>query len=174
MGRSRLGKREQLPDAAQGDLDTLVALPKRVPRRWRVAVQPMVKDGQNLKRRLHLPDHVALGGTSGQLFVFTRVAIDDRGNFSVGIAFEDGAGHVYRLLRFNGQHPSPHVNRLGEQPNFAPYERHVHIATESYIKARDAKHDGLAIPAEDYNDYHSALDQLSLRANLTVDGMLWP
>lgn len=168
-----MGKRELLPYVAQGDLDGLIACPKRVPKRWRRLVAPNVTDGQNRRRRLDLPDRVHIGQVVGHLFLFTRVAIDDPGNYTVGVAFEDDHRNVYRLLRLNGEHPSAHVNRLGEQPNFAPYERHIHIATEHYVKARDATHDGLAIAPSDYDDYHSALDQLSLLANLEVDGMLW-
>ena len=57
-------------------------------------------------------------------------------DFSIILVFEDGDGSEYRLIRYNGKHPSKHTNRWEKdrgEPNhtFEP-AFHVHRATERY------------------------------------------
>lgn len=99
--------------------------------------------------------------------IFCRASIDNPMDFSVGLRVDFQDGNPIRLMRCNGLHGS-HTNHIER----AMLEgKHIHIATERYIK-RGHNEDGYAVEARnEYNNLDSALEYLLSRCHITIEGM---
>ncbi|MFH1562554.1 MAG: hypothetical protein ABIF11_03930 [Nitrospirota bacterium] len=76
--------------------------------------------------------------------------------------FQDKDGKEYRLVRYNGRHPSGHTNRWEKEQGHPNYKFspafHIHRTTERYQEAGYEKIDGFAEITTKYYDFHSALN----------------
>lgn len=90
-------------------------------------------------------------------------------DFSVGLiaSFQDGSN--LRLMRCNGLH-GVHKNKI---ENTKLTGKHIHIATERYIrKGFDAEAFAVAVD-DDYNSVEAAFDCLIDKCNINIEGMLF-
>ncbi|MBL8878808.1 MAG: hypothetical protein JNG88_06765 [Phycisphaerales bacterium] len=130
---------------------------KQLPANWtsRLAVRP--KSDSTFTHR-----EFDLNSEKGRTF---RLIL--RGNtlnpldFSLVLVFRDEDGTDYRLVRFNGRHPSQHTNKWEKARNLPnAYFRnqfHVHTATERY-QVEGFEIDGYAEVTDRYDSFDSALD----------------
>jgi hypothetical protein len=139
------------------EIETLTEDPKRLPHNWRTRLRPRPKQRYQYDER-----DLAVQGESGNKFrVIARRNRQNLLDFSVILIFEDSDGTEYRLIRYNGVHPSRHTNKWEKEkglPNssFGP-AFHIHRATERYQLAGYAI-DGYAEPTDAFTDFDSALD----------------
>lgn len=99
--------------------------------------------------------------------IFMRSSIDDHDDFSIGLRCDFKDGSTINLMRCNGNH-GIHRNKI---ENITLTGRHIHIATERYIrKGLDAE--GFAIEAEnEYNNFESAFNCLTRKCNIILVGL---
>jgi hypothetical protein len=164
--------REDLPPLSDATLDALRTVAKPVAAvNWRELLTKKAEpDGGFRKARYLLPPDIATPNATGQFFLFSRITEADPRDFSVGLALQSGE-NLYRLVRCNGEHPTAHRNVI-EATDIPPQTRHVHTATERYIKARDLRHDGFAEATQAYETIVQALDHLAELATLVPDGRM--
>lgn len=140
--------------------------------------QPLPK---NYERRLRPVPGTSYRGARAALSIQgvtgNRFTIDVRDNphilldFSIILRFMDADGSEYRLLRYNGKHPSEHTNRWENKrglPN-AKFRNafHIHRATERY-QLEGYPIDGYA---ETTNAYYSR--ESALRALISDNGFTY-
>ncbi len=81
-------------------------------------------------------------------------------DFSIILTFVDKDRTEYRLLRFNGRHPSQHTNKLEKRKGLSNSvfrnRFHIHRATERY-QVDGLEIDGYAEVTERYDSFDSAL-----------------
>lgn len=149
------------------EIAELLAEPKPLPANWmsRLAVRP--KSDSTFTHR-----EFELQVKSGRRF---RLIL--RGNtlnpldFSLILIFRDQDGSEYRLIRFNGRHPSQHTNKWEKArslPNAAFRNRfHIHSATERY-QVEGYEIDGYAEVTDRYDSFESALNHFVRSNGLSV------
>jgi hypothetical protein len=116
------------------------------------------------------------GPTRGELHVYARQGTSP-GDFSTGLILYDLDGDPLRIIRMNGPHSNPHVNRFPKRLTF-PVTPHVHYLTERYQRERQAKGkvgpDGYALCTTAYSDIRGALMALARRTNLIMTPLQLP
>ncbi len=139
------------------EIETLLKEPKILPDNWQSQFQ--LKDKNNFQ---HQERSIEIKGDSGNSFrVIIRRNKINTFDFSIILIYRDKDGKEYRLLRYNGKHPSEHTNKLEEEqglPNskFGP-SFHIHKAIERYQEA-GYPIDGYAEVVTTYHDFRSALN----------------
>jgi len=139
------------------EITALLTEGKPLPARWSKRLEPRSKPGDAHKRRA-----LKVHGNNGSLF---RIDVRQNGgalfDFSIILTFVDGDGAEYRLVRFNGKHPSDHTNKWERRRN-RPNARfrnafHIHQATERYQTEPGCTIDGYAEVTNRYHSFESAL-----------------
>ena len=139
------------------EIDTLVSDVKPLPENWQTRLRLRQKQHYQHEER-----ELTVQSQTGRLFrLIARRSRQNQLDFSIMLVFEDDDGAEYRLVRYNGLHPSRHTNRLEREsglPNsrFGP-DFHIHRATERYQKAGYAI-DWYAEVTDRYTDFGSALE----------------
>lgn len=139
------------------EIEALLKEPKALPDNWQNQFQP--KDKSNFQ---HQERSIEIKGDNDNSFrVIIRKNKINTFDFSIILIYQDKEGKEYRLLRYNGKHPSEHTNKWEEgqgQQNckFAP-SFHIHRATERYQEAGYSI-DGYAEVVTIYQDFCSALN----------------
>jgi len=140
------------------EIATLLSEPKLLPENWQS--QFRLKDKSDFQ---HEERSIEVSGQGGNVFrVILRRNQINTFDFSIILMFRDKDGKEYRLLRYNGRHPSEHTNKLEKEQGqrahtFGP-AFHIHRATERYQEA-GYPIDGFAEVTKTYHDFHSALDR---------------
>jgi len=143
---------------SETEIDSLLGEEKRLPLEWERRVQVRPKSNQSFKER-----GFEIEGVSGSHFrVVLRQSNLNPLDFSIILLFRDSEGTEYRLIRFNGRHPSGHTTKWEKRrarPNSGfRNECHVHRATERYqLEGLDI--DGYAEVTHDYDSFETALDR---------------
>ena len=141
------------------EIADLITETKLLPDNWQN--QFKLKEKRNFQ---HKQRSIEIPGKAGNLFRVilrqNRVNIFD---FSIILMFRDKDGKEYRLIRYNGKHPSPHTNNWEKRQGlldckFGP-TFHIHRATERYQEAGYKEIDGFAEETTSYHDFHSALNR---------------
>lgn len=139
------------------EIEELLKEPKILPDNWQS--QFRLKDKSNFQ---HQECSIEIKGDKVSSFrVIIRRNKINSFDFSIILIYQDKEGKEYRLLRYNGKHPSEHTNKWEEgqgQQNckFAP-SFHIHRATERYQEAGYSI-DGYAEVTTTYQDFRSALN----------------
>lgn len=139
------------------EIDALIRESKPLPSNWQARLRPRPKQRYQYEER-----DLQIEGQSGKQFrVIVRRNRQNPLDFSIILVFEDRDGTEYRLIRYNGAHPSRHTNKW-EMERGLPNRRfgptfHIHRATERYQLAGFAI-DGYAEPTDSFRDFDSALD----------------
>ncbi len=135
----------------------LIAEVKPLPENWQNQFRLKEKGGFQYEER-----SIEVSGESGNLFrVTVRRNKVNAFDFSIILIFRDKDGKEYRLVRYNGRHPSPHTNKWEKEQGLPDYRFdpafHIHRATERYQEAGYLI-DGFAEVTTSYHDFYSALD----------------
>lgn len=147
------------------EIAALISEPKPLPENW-----PSHFRVKEKSRYQYEEQSVEITGTNGNVFRVilrrNRINIFD---FSIILMFRDKDGKEYRLLRYNGKHPSEHTNKWEKEHGhlnhtFSPVF-HIHRATERYQES-GYPIDGFAARTTAYYDFHSALDRFLKDSNL--------
>ncbi len=139
------------------EIQALLNEAKVLPDNWQNQLQ--LRDKNNFQ---HQERSIEVKGISGNDFrIIIRRNKINIFDFSIILTYLDKDGKEYRLLRYNGKHPSEHTNKLEEEQGqqnskFGP-AFHIHKATERYQEAGYAI-DGYAETVVAYQDFGSALD----------------
>ncbi len=145
------------------EIEGLLAERKTLPPNWqsRLAVRPKA-DQTHTQRELDV-----LGDQGRAFRLILRQNTLNPLDFSLVLVFVDADRTHYRLIRFNGRHPSQHTNKWEKArnlPNSAFRNRfHVHRATERY-QNEGLETDGYAEVTDEYDSFESAL-RLFVRSN---------
>lgn len=129
---------------------------KPLPANWATRLKTIPKAEQQYKQR-----QLEVNGDNGHDFkIVLRQSALNPMDFSCILVFIDKDGTEYPLIRFNGDHPSGHTNRVeksaGEKNHTFKDTCHIHEATERYQRA-GKKIDHFAKPTKLYNSFDSAL-----------------
>ena len=130
---------------------------KQLPENWQSKIRTKKKSGFQ-----HEECHFEIKGESGNVFrIILRQNSINAFDFSVILIFQDKDGKEYRLVRYNGKHPSKHTNKWEKEQGqsdhtFAP-AFHIHQATERYQES-GYPIDGYAVVTTAYQDFNSALN----------------
>ena len=140
------------------EIDGLLAERKPLPANWRVRLAVREKSGQ-----MHRQRELELQGDGGRQFqVVLRQNILNQLDFSIILIFVDADGTDYRLVRFNGRHPSQHTNKWEKRKGLSNWSFrnrfHIHKATERY-QVDGLEIDGYAEVTERYDSFDSALTE---------------
>lgn len=139
------------------EIQSLLNESKVLPDNWQSQIQ--LRDKNNFQ---HQERSIEIKGSNNNSFRLiirkNKINIFD---FSIILIYKDKEGKEYRLLRYNGKHPSEHTNKWEEgqgQNNckFMP-SFHIHKATERYQEA-GYPIDGYAEVSTTYQDFRSALN----------------
>lgn len=144
------------------DIETLIKCHKVVREDKFQKIKFVEKDGY---RRFNLEVESSISECS--LGVFCRQAVDDPMDFSAGLTvyFQDGSNT--NLMRCNGLH-GQHRNKIEKT---IIKGKHIHIATERYIRrGNDAEAFAVAVD-DDYNNVESAFECLLDRCNIDIEGV---
>jgi hypothetical protein len=138
------------------EIETLLAERKALPDNWdsRLALRDKA-------RQMHRQREFELRGDNGNDFrIVLRQNLLNQLDFSIILTFVDKDRTEYRLVRFNGRHPSQHTNKFEKRKglsNFAFRNRfHIHRATERY-QMEGLEIDGYAEVTDRYDSFDSAL-----------------
>jgi hypothetical protein len=139
------------------EIDTLIGEVKSLPANWQIRLRLRQKQHYQQEER-----ELAVQSPAGNQFrLVARRNSQNQLDFSIILVFEDHDGTDYRLIRYNGIHPSRHTNRW-EKERLLPNNKfdlrfHIHRATERYQMAGYAI-DGYAEVTDAYTDFGSALE----------------
>lgn len=152
------------------EITDLISEPKVVPNNWFTRLET-----EDKAHYQHKEKEVEVEGSKGNLFrIILRQNNLNELDFSIILALrEKDSNAIYRLVRFNGKHPSPHTNKWekeNRQPNhkFVP-AFYIHKATQRYQES-SYDIDGYAEVTSSYSDFHSALAQFLLECNIRQEG----
>jgi hypothetical protein len=137
------------------EIAALLKQKKELPENWKARLSPRVSGNSKQKRR----DFDIKFDENKTFRIATRQSSVNSADFSIILTFVDSDGCEYRLFRFNGRHPSEHINSLERGPRKRYRWRnkfHIHMATERYQRA-GLKIDSYATPTQKYNSFDSAL-----------------
>ncbi len=140
------------------EIAKLLGETKILPNNWQSQFQ--LKDKSNFQ---HHERSIEVKGIEDNSFLVilrqNKINIFD---FSIILMFQDKDGKEYRLIRYNGKHPSEHTNKWEKEQGEADYKFdpafHIHRATERYQEA-GYPIDGFAEVTTKYSDFHSALNR---------------
>lgn len=140
------------------EIAALLSEPKPLPENWQNRFRLKEKSGFQHEER-----SIEVSGQGGNVFrVILRQNRMNTFDFSIILMFRDKDGKEYRLLRYNGRHPSEHTNKWekeqGQPAHTFSLAFHIHRATERYQEA-GYPIDGFAEMTTGYYDFHSALDR---------------
>lgn len=140
------------------EIAALLAEPKPLPENWQRQFRTSPKSSYH-----HEKSNIEIRGEAGSMFrVILRRNRINVFDFSIILVFQDKDGKKYRLLRYNGRHPSEHTNKWEKEQGLADYKLapafHIHRATERYQEA-GLPIDGFAEVTAAYHDFPSALDR---------------
>jgi len=138
------------------EIAALLAERKPLPVTWAARLALRDKGGQ-----MHRQRELEVQGDGGHKFrVVVRQNVLNQLDFSIILMFLDEDRTGYRLVRFNGRHPSQHTNKWEKQrglSNWAFRNRfHIHQATERY-QVDGLEIDGYAEVTGRYDSFDSAL-----------------
>ncbi len=141
----------------EGEIQDLIDEQKTLPPDWHNALRLKPKRSSQYDER-EIPVH----SVSGELFrIIARRNRQNQLDFSVILVFEDTDGSEYRLVRYNGKHPSRHSNKWEKDQGREAWrigpDFHMHRATERYQKDGYAI-DGYAEVTDAYCDFGSAVE----------------
>src|SRR5688572_16974714 len=92
----------------EGEIQKLLAERKPLAANWQTRLKPRQKADMRYTHR-----ELSLKGDDGDDFrVIVRQSIPNVLDFSIILTFIDSDGAEYRLVRFNGKHPSQHTNKV--------------------------------------------------------------
>lgn len=117
------------------EISAFISETKLLPENWQSHFSLKEKSGFQHKER-----SIEVFGESGSLFrVILRQNRINAFDFSIILMFRDKDGKEYRLVRYNGRHPSEHTNKWEKEQGqidhtFSP-QFHIHLATERYQEA---------------------------------------
>lgn len=153
-----------LPETEIADL---LAEQKPLPGNWRTRLAVKQKADQTFRQR-----DLELKGQQGHTFkLILRSNVLNPLDFSIVLVFVDDDGTQYRLVRYNGRHPSQHTNKwekIRQLSNAAFRNRfHIHRATERY-QMEGLEIDGYAEVTESYDSFESALEEFVKSNGLIV------
>ena len=151
----------RIQELTDTDIESLINCPKVIREDKFQKIKFVEKDGH---RKFDLDVESQVGDCAFELFC--RQAIDDPMDFSVGLIvnFQDGSN--MRLMRCNGLHGG-HRNKLERNRVTG---KHIHIATERYIRnGFDAEGFAEAIN-DDYDNIESAFYCLISKCNINIEG----
>lgn len=139
------------------EIDALIGEAKPLPENWQTRLRLRQKQHYQQEER----ELTVQSQTGKQYRLVARRSRQNQLDFSIMLVFEDDDGAEYRLVRYNGLHPSRHTNRLERESGvahsrFGP-DFHIHRATERYQRAAYAI-DGYAEVTDRYADFGSALE----------------
>lgn len=157
----------------EDEIASLLAEPKPLPANWAARLSTRAKSSAAFGHR-----ELDVDGTSGGRYrLVIRTNRINPLDFSLILLFRDTDGSEYRLVRFNGRHPSQHTNKLEKAAKLdnASFRNrfHIHTATERYqLEGFDI--DGYAEPTDRYDSFESALREF-VRSNglLAPDAAEW-
>lgn len=139
------------------EIEALLQEQKILPDKWQRQFQLKAKNNFQHQER-----SIDIKGDGGNVFriIIRRNKINSF-DFSIILLYQDKEGIEYRLLRYNGKHPSEHTNKWEEEQGqdnckFLP-AFHIHKATERYQEA-GYPIDGYAEVSTKYQDFSSALN----------------
>lgn len=139
------------------EIGVLLREPKRLPTNWRARLQVREKSDVRFRQR-----DLRIEGDNGNTFrIIIRQNALNLLDFSLILTFEDEKDGTYRLIRFNGRHPSDHTNtwekRRGLAKSTFRNRFHIHHATERY-QIEGLEIDGYAEPTDNFESFDSALE----------------
>lgn len=140
------------------EIEDLIQEPKPLPSNWQTRLRPRPKTRYQYDER-----QLEIASEAGRQFrVIARRNRQNQLDFSIILLFDDADGSEYRLIRYNGKHPSRHTNRWEKDRSLANAQFepdfHIHRATERY--QRDGYEiDGYAEVVSSYGDFGSAMDR---------------
>ncbi len=146
------------------EIEALIAEIKLLTENWQMQFKLKEKSGFQHEER-----SVEVTGQKGNAFkvVLRRNRINTF-DFSIILMFIDKDGKEYRLLRYNGKHPSEHTNKWEKEQGRPGYSflpaLHIHRATERYQEAGYTI-DGFAEVTTEYNDFYSAFNRFLKNSN---------
>lgn len=110
---------------------------------------------------MHEERNLLITGKTGNKFrIILRQNKINIFDFSIILIFVDRNGKEFRLIRYNGKHPSVHTNKWEKREGYSNFEFnptfHIHKATQRYQEAGFII-DGYAEPTAIYYDFKSAL-----------------
>lgn len=140
------------------DIAAMLAERKPLPANWSSRLTVREKAGQ-----MHRQRELSVRGDGGHRFrIVLRQNILNQLDFSILLVFEDDDGSDYRLVRFNGRHPSQHTNKWEKRKGLSDWSFrnrfHIHKATERY-QVDGLEIDGYAEVTERYDSFESALSE---------------
>lgn len=149
------------------EIADLLAENKPLPANWQSRLAAREKSGSAFTHR-----ELDVDGAGGRKY---RIVI--RGNtinpldFSLILMFRDTDGSDYRLVRFNGRHPSQHTNKWEKARKLdnASFKNrfHIHTATERHqLDGFDI--DGYAETTDRYDSFESALREFVRSNGLSI------
>ncbi len=151
------------------EIAALLAEAKPLPTNWASRLAVREKAGQmHRQRELEL-----LGGGGHHFRVILRQNLLNQLDFSIILTLVDADGSEYRLVRFNGRHPSQHTNTWEKRNGLTDWSFrnrfHVHRATERY-QVDGLEIDGYAEVTEGYNSFESALTEFVINNGIEAPG----
>ena len=140
------------------EIAALLAESKPLPANWSSRLTLREKGGQ-----MHRQREIEIEGDGGHRFrVVVRQNVLNQLDFSVILVFADADGTDYRLVRFNGRHPSQHTNKWEKRKGLSNWSFrnrfHIHKATERY-QVDGLEIDGYAEVTDRYDSFESALSE---------------
>lgn len=148
------------------EISSLISEPKIVAANWLSRLD--LKDKTYFQ---HREKEIDIEGSNGNLF---RIIIRQNKlnilDFSIILVLrEKDSNLIYRLIRFNGKHPSQHTNKWEKENRqlnhkFEP-AFHIHRATQRYQES-GYDIDGYAEVTSSYSDLYSAFSQFLLECNI--------
>lgn len=152
------------PILTEADIASLLAEKKPLPVNWKTRLNLRPKSDLRFTHR----DYQVKGENHGIFRIIARQNTLNILDFSIILTFTSQGGNEYRLVRFNGKHPSAHTNKWEHARKLKGTHHfrstfHIHRATERYqVDGYDI--DGFAEETTDYGSFDTALD-LFVRSN---------
>ena len=147
------------------EIQELIGEVKPLPENWQKHVRTRQKRGYQYEER-----NFGVKGENGNDFrVVIRRNRLNMFDFCIILVFRGRDGRQYRLVRYNGKHPSQHTNKWEKEQGcqghtFGP-AFHIHKATQRYQEAGYTI-DGYAEVTTVYYDFNSALTHFLRDASL--------
>jgi hypothetical protein len=141
---------------SDSEIQSLLREKKTLPANWESRMKPIPKEGTKFKQR----QYEFTGDDEHSFRLIVRQNVLNIMDFSIILTFIDSDKQEYRLIRFNGTHPSIHTNKVEKRSGAKKYafrnKFHIHEATERYqLAALDI--DGYAVETKQYNSFDAAL-----------------
>lgn len=140
------------------EIEALISETKLLPENWQDRLQLKEKSTYQHEER-----YIEISGLNDNMFrVILRRNRINTFDFSIILIYRDKDGKEYRLLRYNGKHPSEHTNKWEKKYGLPGHTFdpafHIHRTTERYQET-GYPIDGFAEVTTAYHDFYSALDR---------------